>query len=137
MHRDIEMEVARCLQPNLGLQQAALDVWREEFNWQRPHEKLEGRCPGEVYQKSSRPLPVPVPPLEYGQGFFVRKIMRNGALRWKGTPLIISTALAGWHVGLRYIDTDHFEVYFSHLLLGQIELSTRAFVRAASVVSQK
>ncbi len=29
--------------------QAALDLWRQSFNYERPHEALSMRCPGEVY----------------------------------------------------------------------------------------
>jgi transposase InsO family protein len=132
LHRDIAAEVSRYAQQDLPRQQAALDLWREQFNWERPHEALGGRCPGECYAKSSRPFPLQPPVLDYPEGFFPRKIKRQGALRWAGQPFQISTALAGWHVGLRYLDCDHLEVWFCHLLLGHIELSTASFQRAAS-----
>ncbi len=50
MHKDISREleaVGEC-------DQAALDVWRETFNYGRPHEALGMRCPGEVYLASER-----------------------------------------------------------------------------------
>ena len=65
-------------------------------------------------------------------GFFPRKIMANGTLKWERRPIIVSTALAGWTVGLRYLDADHLEVWFRHLLLGQIEISSMRFLRGAS-----
>jgi hypothetical protein len=34
--------------------QEALDLWRHEFNYERPHEALGMRCPAELYQASSR-----------------------------------------------------------------------------------
>jgi hypothetical protein len=31
-----------------------LDLWRQEFNYERPHEALGMRCPAEIYQNSNR-----------------------------------------------------------------------------------
>ena len=132
LHRDIAVELSHQVQPDLASQQAAFDLWRDEFNWERPHEALGGRCPGVVYRKSDRAFPLPPVLLDYGPGFFPRKICRNGVLKWQQQTLVISTTLVGWHVGLRHLDHDHLEVWFSHLLLGHIELSSARFLRAAS-----
>lgn len=131
VHRDIAVELARHRQPDLSQQQAAFDLWREEFNWQRPHEALDGRCPGEVYRKSPRRMPDRLE-LAYGAGFEARKISKAGFLTWGPHKVFISGALAGWHVGLRPCDADHLEVWFAHLLLGHIELSSERLLRAAS-----
>jgi len=50
MHKDISRE----LEAEGACDQAALDVWRESFNYERPHEALGMRCPGEVYLASER-----------------------------------------------------------------------------------
>src|SRR5437868_1974923 len=50
MHKDISRE----LEAEGECEQAALDVWRETFNYERPHEALGMRCPGEVYLASER-----------------------------------------------------------------------------------
>ena len=136
LHRDLASELASQVQPDLASQQAAFDPWREEFNWVRPHEALAGRSPGEVYRKSSRPVPPAPLGLDYGKGFFLRKVSANGTIRWHGLHLMISTTLAGWPLGLRYQDADHLEVWFAHLRLGHIELSTATFLRGASPTKQ-
>jgi transposase InsO family protein len=132
LHRDIAVELSRQVQADPVSQQAACELWREEFNWERPHEALGGRCPGEVYQKSPRRLPVEPLVLDYGPGFFPRKIGANGTLKWQRQIFGVSTALRGWHVGLRYADHDHLEVWFNHLFLGHLELSSACFLRGAS-----
>jgi transposase InsO family protein len=132
LHRDIAVELSHHVQADLASQQAAFDLWREEFNWQRPHEALGGRSPGQVYQKSPRGLPVEPLVLDYGVGFFPRKITPSGTLKWKRQAFCVSTALVGRHVGLRYVDHDHLEVWFNHLFLGHLELSSARFLRAAS-----
>ncbi len=45
MHRDIGGE----LEPGTA-EQGAMDLWRQEFNQERPHEALGMKCPAEVYQ---------------------------------------------------------------------------------------
>lgn len=132
LHKDIEKELAGCVQPDLPAQQAALDQWREEFNWERPHESLGGRSPSEVYQRSPRPLPTGPLALAYGPGFFPRKVSSVGVIRWDRAIIFISCALSGWDVGLRYQDNDHLEVWFGHLLIGHLELSSERFLRAQS-----
>src|SRR4051812_14481597 len=53
LHRDIERELASRVEADRDAQQAACELWRDEFNHERPHEALGGRCPAEVYHKSS------------------------------------------------------------------------------------
>lgn len=130
LHRDISAELSRQRQPNQDSQQAAFDLWREQFNWERPHEALGGRSPGELYKKSTLRIP-PHIQIEYGVGFTPRKISSTGSLWCERFKVFISTALVGWTVGLRCADSDHLEVWFSHLLLGHIELSTASFERVA------
>ena len=36
--------------------QKAMDLWRQSFNYERPHEALQMRCPGEVYSASERQI---------------------------------------------------------------------------------
>src|SRR5213592_1240944 len=55
MHKDISREleaVGEC-------DQDALDVWRDTFNYERPHEALGMRWPGEVYLPSERNTKAP------------------------------------------------------------------------------
>ena len=87
MHRD----VARELEPHTG-EQAALDVWRQEFNWERPHEALGDRFPGEVYRDSQRRYTGTPEDLEY-EGMAARKVNKIGWLRWKGELYFIGTSL--------------------------------------------
>jgi transposase InsO family protein len=132
MHRDVEVELAQKVQLDAIAQQAACDVWREEFNWERPHEALDGRCPGEVYRKSTRSLPKPSTPLNYGAGFFPRKIGCHGTLKWRQEMIFVSSALAGLTVGLKLAGTDQLEVWLNYLLVGTIDLQTSRFLGAPS-----
>jgi len=124
MHRDMSREVERA--PG-GSTQAELDVWRQEYNNQRPHEALGMKCPAEVYEKSTKRYEGVPQTLEYA-GMESRKIARQGMLKWEGQPIFISAALAGWDVGLRPCGPGRWEIYFAQLRLGELEPQTASFI---------
>jgi transposase InsO family protein len=124
LHRDIRTE----LEPGTA-QQEALDLWRQEFNHERPHEALGMRCPGEVYQKSQRLYEGSPEDLEY-PGLHARRVGPQGRIMWGGMPLFITTSLAGWSVGLKPMENGRLEVWFGRLLLGWIDPATESFQRA-------
>ena len=124
MHRDIRME----LEPSTA-EQEALDMWRQEFNYERPHEALGMKCPGEVYKPSSRCYEGSPEDVEY-PGMDSRKVGSYGRIRWQGVGLFISTSLEGWSVGLKPLATGQLEVWFGRLLLGWIDPATESFQRA-------
>ena len=131
MHKDIQVEVAAKVQVDRRAQQAALDLWRCEYNEVRPHQTLGGRRPADVYTKSPRPYPASLL-LDYGPGFLTRKITCIGKLHYQRRPIFITTALAGWEVGLRVVSATQLEVWFYYLLLGTIDLQTNRFGSAPS-----
>jgi len=135
LHLDVQREIAGRVQDDRRLQQAACDLWRQEFNHVRPHEALQGRCPAELYTKSERRFCGPVQ-LEYGPGFLVRKVARNGILAYRRDRVFLSAALAGCDVGLRRLDSASFEVWLNYLLLGTINFQTLSFSGAPSRPSE-
>ena len=125
MHKDISRE----LEAEGACDQAALDVWRESFNYERPHEALGMRCPGEVYLASERKYEGTPEDLDYPK-MCSRRVNPKGLISLEGQPLFLSTSLGGWSVGLKPIAEDLMEVWFGRLLLGQVDLGTRNFFRA-------
>jgi putative transposase len=125
MHKDISRE----LEAEGACDQAALDVWRQTFNYERPHEALGMRCPGEVYLASERKYEGTPEDLDYPK-MCSRRVSPKGLISLEGQPLFLSASLGGWSVGLKPIAEDLMEVWFGRLLLGQVDLGTRNFVRA-------
>ena len=120
MHQDISREleaVGEC-------DQDALDLWRESFNYERPHEALGMRCPGEVYLASERKYEGTPEDLDYPK-MCSRRVSPKGLISLEGQPLFLSTSLGGWSVGLKPIAEDLMEVWFGRLLPGQVDLGTR------------
>lgn len=133
MHRDIALELESCPADNLRQQRAALETWRNTFNFERPHQALGMRTPVEVYQKSDRPFPQEPPELEYPTGLLTRKVGTKGIIAVEGAYVTISTALTGFHVGLKPIKPDGFLVWFGPLCLGVIDMRAQTFTAAQNV----
>ena len=125
LHKDISRELEAMGQSD----QAALDLWRQTFNHERPHEALGLRCPGEVYRASKRKYEGTPQDLDYPQ-MCSRRVCQHGTIKVDGERLFLSTSLAGWSVGLKPIATNSLEVWFGHLLLGEADLATSNFIRA-------
>ena len=124
MHRDIGME----LEPGTA-EQEGLDLWRQEFNEERPHEALGMKCPAEVYQRSARIYAGTPEDMTY-PGMWSRRVNRHGMVHWKGARIFISESLARWSVGLNPLPDGKIEVRFGRLLLGWIDRPTESFQRA-------
>jgi len=125
LHRDISLELE-----GLGeARQEGLDLWRQEFNYERPHEALQMRCPGEVYQNSTRSFAGTPQGLIY-PGTAARQVDKNGSLSWQNQKLFLSRSLAGWSVGLKNAGGHFIEVWFARLLLGHIDQNNLSFLRA-------
>ena len=55
MHLTLKKEATRPAGANLLQQQAKFEAFLEEFNYERPHEALDMKCPAELYTPSPRP----------------------------------------------------------------------------------
>jgi Integrase core domain len=129
MHRDVRRELQA---GRIGRDQAAFDLWRDQYNTQRPHEALGMRVPAEVYQPSTRAYEGTPEDLDYG-GMETRRVKRRtGAIGYRQESIMISTAVGGWSVGLSAREDGLIEVWFSRLLLGHLNPTTASFQAARS-----
>jgi putative transposase len=127
MHWDIwrELEAKR-----VGRDQAAFDVWREEYNTERPHESLAMRVPADFYRPSERAYEGTPADIDY-QCMDRRMVNRQcGKISYRTERIFLSTALGGWSVGLSARSDGLVEVWFSTMLLGYIDPQTSSFSAA-------
>lgn len=126
MHRTLKFETARPARANLLQQQERFDDFVEEFNGCRPHEALDMKRPAEVYQPSPRPLPSPIPELEYPAHDDVLRVNKSGQIYIAGLGAIpLCPALAGNHVGIREERDGRWLVTFANLDLGCVGTEKR------------
>ena len=127
MHRDIRRELES---GRIGREQSAFDLWREEYNTERPHEALGMRVPAEMYAASARKYEGTPTDIDYG-GMETRKVQPvSGVIGYRKEKIMITTAVGGWSVGLSPQTNGIVEVWFSKLLLGHIDPETSSFQAA-------
>lgn len=124
MHRTLKQETTRPAARTMRGQQRRFDDFREEFNEERPHEALGQKTPASEYESSPRSYPSRIPPIEYPAHFETRLMSRNGGFRWAGKRVPLSHLLEGQYVGLEEVDDGIWDVYFSHVRLGQLDERT-------------
>lgn len=101
-HRTLKAEVLQGRHfTDLPACQAAFDHWRSVYNAERPHQALNLATPLSRYAPSPRSFPETLPPIEYGDGDFVRKVMAEGRVHFKGYAFKVGRALRGYPVALR------------------------------------
>ena len=133
LHLDISRQLERA---GYTERQAAFDLWRKEFNEERPHEALGMRFPSEVYRDSERKYEGAPEKLLY-PGIESRRVKLNGMINFEGKVYFLSTALAGWDVGLAPVEGGRWEVRFGRLVLGHLETATEAFLPIVEQTSQE
>jgi putative transposase len=121
MHRTLKQEVAEPPAANRRKQQQALDEFRQEYNEVRPHEALQMRTPGSVYEPSARAFPARVPEPEYPDTMVVRSVRHQGIFRWKKHDVFLSEVLWGERVGLLPEDDRWFTIYFANVPIAQFD----------------
>lgn len=121
MHRTLKDRTTRPPAANLKRQQAVFDEFQREFNEERPHEALGMKRPAEVYVPSRRPYPERIPAVEYPGHFEVRRVSRNGGVRWNGKWLNVGHALIEENVGFEEVNDGVWDLYFRTLAIGRFD----------------
>jgi transposase InsO family protein len=124
MHRTLKADCTRPPSRSRRAQQQRFDRWRREFNELRPHQALADGTPASQYHPSPRPYPRRLPALEYPGHYEVRRVSRNGGIRWRCTWVNVSQTLGGEDVGFVEIDDGEWDVYFGPLRLGRFHERT-------------
>jgi len=124
MHRTLKAETTRPPSANRSAQQRKFESFRREYNEERPHEHLNQKSPAHLYASSPRPYPDRLPEPQYPGHFEVRKVSKNGGIRWKKGWVNISHSLLEQNVGLEEVADGVWSLYFGPLLLGRFHEDT-------------
>jgi len=126
MHRTLKADATRPSLANLLQQQERFDEFRREYNYERPHESLGMKRPGDVYQKSTRPYRG-LPDITYPGYDKALLISHCGRVCIKKLKVHISKALANQPVGLKLVDPGVWQVDFMDYTLGYFDEESRQF----------
>jgi len=126
LHRTLKNELL-VRQPfyDLNDSQFKFDIWRNSYNYERPHQALDMQTPGSQYQPSSRIFTGSFPTIEYEAGDILRKVDCLGKLQFQGRKFRIGKAFKHSLVALRATELDGvFNVFFFKQKIAQIRLLT-------------
>jgi putative transposase len=130
MHRTLKAETTRPPGATMVAQQDRFETWRRTFNQRRPHEALQGTPPAAHYAASPRPFPRRLPIVEYPAHVDLRRVTREGHIRWRGQALFLSRVLGGEYVSLEETADGDWTIAFGPLTLGVYSTSLLAFREA-------
>jgi putative transposase len=131
MHLTLKQETASPPAPTLRAQQQRFDAFRTTFNEERPHEALGQTPPAQHYDPPPRPYSGRLREPDYADDQIVRRVRRNGDIKWRGDRLFLSETLIGEPVGLRETDEGLFEVCYGPIALGVIDRDRKFTARKA------
>ena len=118
MHKTLKDESTIPPSGDLKAQQRRFNIWRDEYNFERPHESLGGKDPSQVYKPSLKEYPSKVPGVDYPDHFEVRFVSANHCFRWNHKAVPISSVLVHEYVGLEEVMDGIWAIYFSWKRLG-------------------
>lgn len=126
MHRTLKMEATKPSRANLLQQQETFDEFQQEYNYERPHQALDMKRPGELYRNSPRPYRG-LPDVTYPGYDKSLLISHCGRVCVKKIKVHISKALADQPVGLKQVDSGVWQVDFMDYTLGYFDEESRQF----------
>ena len=116
MHVDVRFDLEDKAEATVGEQQRACDDWCTTFNFERPHEALGMKVPGDVYRASDRRMTRYVIG-GYPAGCEKATVSSCGKINYGDQKLFISMGVSRHRVGLLLVD-GLVQVWFYQLLLG-------------------
>jgi transposase InsO family protein len=125
MHRTLKAETARPPAACMQRQQQRFARWIEEFNFERPHEALDGAPPASVYELSAREYPGEVGAPEYPSHYERRRVGSSGVLKFRGVQVYLNQALSNELVGLLEVDDGAWRIKFAGLELATYDERSR------------
>lgn len=121
-HRTLKAECPP--ERDVRAQQRAFDLFRREYNEERPHEALDQQPPGRNYERSSRRYPRPLLQFASDPWDITLRVDNHGFIRWNKQRIFVSSALCHEEVEisrLGSVDDDRgCDLSFGPVLLGQL-----------------
>jgi transposase InsO family protein len=121
LHRTLKAEVASPPSANRRDQQRAFDLWRREYNQERPHEALGQRRPVRVYVSSLRRYPRPLVKPTFAPFNEVARLDKLGFLTWNRRKVFVSSALKHEYIELDDTVDGHWDVRWGAIPLGRLD----------------
>lgn len=127
MHRTLKAETTKPAASNQLQQQEKFDYFVEEFNSERPHQALEMRKPGDLYNHSSRKY-IGLTDITYPDSEKTLMASSCGRVCINHMKIHLSRAFANQPLGLTEVDESIWEVRFMDYDLGYFDEQSKKFI---------
>jgi transposase InsO family protein len=123
LHRTLKAEVIQARQfRSLSDCQRSFDEWREEYNFERPHEAIGMITPSERFRISDIVFPETMPEIEYSPGDKIRKVSAGGTICFKAKRYRVGKGLKGSPVAVREVGDGVYDVVYVRQKLLRVKL---------------
>ncbi len=136
MHLTLKKETTKPAANNFLQQQEKFDRFIECYNQERPHQAINMRYPGELYQRSERSYHG-LEPLEYPFHDRTVAVTMCGRVCFATRKINLSTVFAGQNVGVKEVDEKVWLISFMHYDLGFFDHESNRFECAESPFAAK
>jgi transposase InsO family protein len=130
-HETLKAETATPPRASIRAQQEAFNRFRTQYNEERPHEALGMRVPADLYAPSTRSMPICLPEHEYPDGFELRRVRRDGSIKWSGCFVFVGEAMAHETIGVEQVDDGRWHVHLGPMRLGVLHERSRTVLPLA------
>jgi transposase InsO family protein len=121
MHRTLKRQAIKPVRASCPAQQRNFNAFRQEYNEDRPHERLNQQTPASQYRASERSYPERLPAPEYPAHFLVKKITTGGTFRFQHRLLYLANAMVDQQIGLEETDDGIWAIHFNSVLLATFD----------------
>jgi transposase InsO family protein len=123
-NRSLNVEVLQMRRlTDLTACQTAFDTWRPIYNEQRPHEGLSLEVPATRYKPSQTAFTEHLAEPQYHASDVVRRVDKDGAVKFHGRRVKMSQAFARMNVAFRQTATDGvWRVFFARFVIAEVDL---------------
>ena len=122
MHKDLKREAASPPAANLAAQQRRLNLFQQRYNYERPHEALDGDFPAERWQPSTKEYSGRLRPPEYPGHFEVRRVSSCGTFCLLSGQYFLSDALRSENIGLEDVGDAVWNIVYYNTVFWRIDL---------------
>jgi len=127
-HRTLKAATTQPASRSFSSQQQRFDLYRAEYNNDRPHQSLpDHRPPAHFYTSSPRRYQAKLPAIFYPESSSIRLVDSSGVIKWRAEPLFLSTNLRGEYVSLTEGADDIFTIAYGSMELGELDCITKRF----------
>jgi transposase InsO family protein len=123
-HRTLKRDTARPPAGNIRAQQRRFAAFRQEYNFERPHEALDDAAPATQWKPSERSYPAKIAEPEYPAHWVVRKVDTCGHFKFQGRRIFLSHPLETKRIGMNEVEDGIWAIYFHQAELARLNERT-------------